>query len=144
MGAEGIAKNGSELPDLLRRKTLRFAHVMGAISEELGQEIVESYSQADVFVCTKEFLKENSSIIKVENALTEQLNNQVNNILLSDFLLYYIPPHLRYNKLLELCPTNILFLHQHTLFVYFLIYLQLSLYLQPQQLKYQIHLEFPV
>lgn len=84
MGAEGIAKNGSELPDLLRRKTLRFAHVMGALSEELGQEIVESYSRADVFVCTKEFLKENSSIIKVENALTEQLNNQVNNILLSD------------------------------------------------------------
>lgn len=81
MDAEGSAKDGSELSDLLGRKILHFAHVMGPLKTELGQEIVELYNDADVFVCTKEFLRENSSSIQIDNFLTRELSQQISNII---------------------------------------------------------------
>ena len=80
-GIDSITDNGSELADLLRRKSLQFIHVVTPFKIETGERILEQYEDAEVFACTKEFLKENSADTIESNPLTEELNRQIENII---------------------------------------------------------------
>lgn len=84
VGMDAIVRDSSELSDLLRRKNLKFVHVMGPLRSEISEKILELYEEAEVFACTKEYLKKNSSSIQNRNVLTHELNVQVCNIIKSN------------------------------------------------------------
>ena len=73
--------NNSELADLLRRKLLRFAHVISPMKADIGERILEIYDEASVFACTKELLSQNSQMIRSENPLTVELHRQIMNVI---------------------------------------------------------------
>jgi len=80
IGSGALSKGGSELTDLLGRKSLRFAHVGIRIDSESAEGLVETQESANVFACTKEFLLQNSLPPQVHNPLTVELNRQVKKI----------------------------------------------------------------
>lgn len=80
IGADAAAKGGSELTDLLGRKHLKFAHIAAGIDSECVKDIIESQEDAAVFACTKEFLLQNSLPLQEKNALTVELDRQIDNI----------------------------------------------------------------
>lgn len=84
IGTESLVRNGSELSDLVRRKSLKFVHIMGSLRSELSENILELYDEADVFACTKQYLQEHSKSIQNENNLTRELHIQVRNIIKSE------------------------------------------------------------
>lgn len=83
-GVDSSVKDNSELTDLLRRKNLKFVHVMGALRLVTGEDILEIYEEADVFACTKQYLKEHNNSIYHKNELTSELNMQICNIIKSE------------------------------------------------------------
>lgn len=80
LGSDAVSKGGPELTDLLGRQFLQFAHVATAIDSEYVEGIIESHEDAAVFACTKEFLLENSLPPQNPNALTLELDRQIENI----------------------------------------------------------------
>lgn len=77
---DSLTENGSELADLLRRKSLRFIHVAAPIKNETGEHILDMYDDAEIFACTKNYLVNNSGVIRSENPYTLELQRQVFNI----------------------------------------------------------------
>ncbi len=84
IGIGSIIRTGSELADLIRRKNLKFVHVMGPLRSEIGSDILELYEDADIFACTKQYLEENYRPVRNESYLTRELNRQVQNIIKSE------------------------------------------------------------
>lgn len=80
IGADAASKGSSELTDLLGRKSLKFAHIAAGIDSKCAEGIIESQEDASVFACTKEFLLENSLPPQETNALTVELDRQIENI----------------------------------------------------------------
>ena len=80
IGADAASKGGSELTDLLGRKSLKFVHIAAGIDSECVEGIIESQEDASVFACTKEFLLQNSWPPQVTNTLTVELDRQIENI----------------------------------------------------------------
>lgn len=80
-GGISLLENNSELADLLRRKLLRFVHVISPLKADIGERILEIYDEASVFACTKELLSQNSQMIRSENPLTVELHRQIMNVI---------------------------------------------------------------
>lgn len=72
--------NAAELADLLRRKSLRFVHVTSQMKPGLGEQILERYGDASLFVCTKAFLEKYAIKVRVSNPLTLELQRQIGNV----------------------------------------------------------------
>lgn len=75
-----VQDNFTELSDLLRRKTLKFAIVTSPIHIELGTHIFELYEDASIFACTKEYLTSFSHAVEISNSYTDGLFQQIKNI----------------------------------------------------------------
>lgn len=71
----------SELSDLLRRKMLKFAFVTSPMYMELGTHIFDLYEDASIFACTKEFLTSFPNTVEVSNAYTDDLHQQIRNVI---------------------------------------------------------------
>ncbi len=80
-GLTSLVDNGTELADLLRRKSLRFVHISSPIRAELCENILNLYSDSSVFACTKEFLSQNVTRRISHNTLTDELYRQVANVI---------------------------------------------------------------
>lgn len=80
-GLTSLIDNGTELADLLRRKTLRFVHITSPMRAELFENILHLYSDSFVFACTKQFLSQNAIRRTSHNALTDELYRQVANVI---------------------------------------------------------------
>ena len=80
-GIASLVNNGTELADLLRRKSLHFVHITSPMRMELCDNILNLYDDSSVFACTKEFLSQ-SVIREISyNTLTNELYRQIGNIL---------------------------------------------------------------
>ena len=79
-----LVDNGTELADLLRRKSLRFVHITSPMRAELCENILNLYSDSSVFACTKEFLSQSVTRKMSHNALTDELYRQVANVLYNE------------------------------------------------------------
>ena len=79
--AEILSAKASELNDLLRRKTLKFAYVIAPFNSDSCELAMEQYESAGIFACTKELLSGSRHEVKSANKLTEELNRQISNIL---------------------------------------------------------------
>ena len=72
--------NSTELDDLLRRKTLKFAMVSSPLNNNFIKYVVEKYQEAEVFACTKEYLSENfENESNSSGCITENLHRQIQN-----------------------------------------------------------------
>lgn len=80
-GIASLVDNGTELADLLRRKSLRFVHITSPIRAELCENILNLYSASSIFACTKEFLSQSVTRKISHNVLTDELYRQVANVL---------------------------------------------------------------
>lgn len=76
-----LVDNGTELADLLRRKSLRFIHITSPMRAELCEDILNLYSDSSIFACTKEFLSQSVTRKISHNTLTDELYRQVANVL---------------------------------------------------------------
>lgn len=74
----------SELFDLLRRRTLKIAFLMSSIQTKWENNLFETYEDAQVFACTKDYLSQSQDSIKVINSYTEELHRQINTIVNCD------------------------------------------------------------
>lgn len=79
--SESPVRNATELNDLLRRKSLKFAYVISPFSPESCEFAMDQYESAKMFACTKELLSTVTHEVKEPNKLTEELNRQIVNIL---------------------------------------------------------------
>lgn len=71
-GIASLVNNGTELADLLRRKSLHFVHITSPMRMELCDNILNLYDDSSVFACTKEFLSQ-SVIREISyNTLTKE------------------------------------------------------------------------
>lgn len=75
-GSEVPSNGSSELSDLLRRKTLKFAVVESPLHSRFGEAALELYEDASVFACTKEYLMTVASKVRFSNNYTEDLSRQ--------------------------------------------------------------------
>lgn len=78
---ESLTTNATELNDLLRRKTLKFAYVVAPYSSDSCELAMDQYESAHMFACTKELLSGSHHEVRSANKLTEELNRQVSNII---------------------------------------------------------------
>lgn len=76
-----LVDNGTELADLLRRKSLRFIHITSPMRAELCEDILNLYSDSSIFACTKEFFSQSVTRKISHNMLTDELYRQVANVL---------------------------------------------------------------
>jgi len=83
-GLTSLIDNGTELTDLLRRKSLRFVHITSPLRAELSEDILNLYSDSSIFACTKEFLSQNANRKASHNALTDELYRQINNVIYNE------------------------------------------------------------
>ena|GEM_PF-287109 len=81
MGSAGMIRIGSELSDLLSRKSLHFTHLSMNMDLEDTEKIIDLCGESSVFACTKEFLLQNSLPIQQKNTLTKELDRQIENII---------------------------------------------------------------
>lgn len=79
-GDEISAVGSSELSDLLRRNSLKFALMESPLQSGFGNNILELYEDASVFACTKEYLAVEQSNVKKTNKYTEELSQQITNV----------------------------------------------------------------
>lgn len=79
-GMHYLTENGSELDDLLRRKSLCFVHVALLLNVDAGDRILDMYEKANIFACTKSYLSKNIGEIKCVNSFTVELEKQIDNI----------------------------------------------------------------
>ena len=81
--ATSLMDSASGLNDLLRRKSLRFAHVSLPYDSESCEMAIEQYEDAFVFACTKELLekdKRSDSNSDRNNPFLRELDLHINNI----------------------------------------------------------------
>ena len=83
---ESLASDSSELNDLLRRKSLKFAYVTAPFSGESCGMAMEQYENAKMFACTKELLSSSGQELQSINKLTLELNRQITNILKKEII----------------------------------------------------------
>ena len=80
-GITSLLDNGTELADLLRRKSLRFVYITSPMQTELCENILNLYADSFVFACTREFLSQCVTRRTSHNILTDELYRQVSNVL---------------------------------------------------------------
>lgn len=83
-GDKILRRDYSELFDLLRRRTLKFAFLTSSIQTKWEDNLFETYEDAQVFACTKEYLSQSQDSIKVINSYTEELHRRINTIINCD------------------------------------------------------------
>lgn len=81
LDAEAILSNMSELNDLLRRKSLKFAYVLSPFNSKTCYLSMEQFEDAKMFACTKELLSASAHKVQTSNVLTCELNGQIQNII---------------------------------------------------------------
>lgn len=81
-GEDALEKSETELPEMLARKSLQYVFALANISGREGQRVVDGNREAEVFACTREFLRSLPPLaVHVENDCTKELQAQVGAIL---------------------------------------------------------------
>lgn len=76
-GVDSMSDNGSELADILRRKSLKFAHVLTTVKTEIEESVLEQYPDAPLYACTREYLAPYVGTVDTSNSITAELSNQI-------------------------------------------------------------------
>ena len=80
LGEEAIRSGETELQEMMERRSLRFSYAVTTVSDPQGKQLLQTYDDSTAFICSKEFLLENSLPASNSNQYTCELENQVNTI----------------------------------------------------------------
>lgn len=80
-GNDMVTKNRTELPELLNRQSLRYIYVLSNNDSQESVSVIKEVEHPNVFVCSKEFLLNNSLPCKLNNKYTIELDKQVSTVL---------------------------------------------------------------
>lgn len=79
MGQDVINRGETELPELIKRKSLQYVYLCSTIDTDNTNSLLDDDGDFEVFACTKEFLNEHVSENYIcRNVLTEELKRHVN------------------------------------------------------------------
>ncbi len=82
LGEESISRGFSELPELIKRKSLQYVYICSSMDSDLGLDLTTDIEETETFACTKEFLLENTTFETIEdNPYIAELAVQVNTII---------------------------------------------------------------
>lgn len=81
LGNEMFQRGFSELPELIERKSIQYIYLCLNIDYEKGNTLLQNYDNANLFVCTTDFLLSQRLDIINENEVTSRLFEQVNAII---------------------------------------------------------------
>ena len=76
-GNEIIGRNTSEIPEMLRRKSIPYVYLLANLDSANILPLVQETDKPEIFACSKKFLSKNSSEIVVENGYTLELYKQI-------------------------------------------------------------------
>lgn len=76
-GNEIIGRNTSEIPEMLRRKSIPYVYLLANLDSANVLPLVQEADKPEIFACSKKFLSKNSSEIVVENSYTQELYKQI-------------------------------------------------------------------
>ncbi|MBR6125741.1 DrmE family protein [Candidatus Saccharibacteria bacterium] len=76
-GNEIIGRNTSEIPEMLRRKSIPYVYLLANLDSVNILPLVQDADEPEIFACSKKFLSKNSSEVVVENCYTQELYKQV-------------------------------------------------------------------
>ena len=86
-GHENIERGGTELPELINRKSLQYVYVLTRADLQYGKSLLEEDENVELFACTKEFLNtEPLNFVQERNCYTEELERQINTIINKDII----------------------------------------------------------
>ena len=80
-GNDQIAKGITEIPMLMKRKTLKYVFLALHIDSEDIPFLLEQYDNSILFACTKDFLLSNSLVNNNKGALIDELNRQIDAVI---------------------------------------------------------------
>ena len=72
-----LTPEASELSDLLRRKTIKYAFLTTPMRSALWEKLFEQYEDVSVFACTRRFLSQIPKGVKHSNRYTKELSDQI-------------------------------------------------------------------
>lgn len=80
-GNDAYQKGSLELPELIERKSMQYVYLCMNIDFAEGNSLLQKYSNANLFACTKDFLLSNTRECVDNNELTEILSSQIDAII---------------------------------------------------------------
>lgn len=79
-GNDIIDKNISEIPELLKRRSITFVHLLSNIDSENALTLLKEIESPEIFACSKRFLEKNTGTLVEPNELTQTLYRQIDQI----------------------------------------------------------------
>ena len=79
-GNEIIGRNSSEIPELLKRKSIPYVHLLANLDSINVLPLIQEAERPEIYACSKKFLSNisgNSNEIVVENVYTQELHRQI-------------------------------------------------------------------
>ena len=80
LGQEVYRKNYTELPNLISRRKLKYSLVSMKADDAYGHDVVNQYEEAELFVCTRDFLLSTPLDMVEENRFTIHLHKALDHI----------------------------------------------------------------
>ena len=103
--------DNSELYELLERKSLYFSVLASSVDSDVAQRIITTQEDASIFICTKEFLLRNAGLPQVKNALTDELDSQIENIVNNEVSIVTVESAVTWQELKAL-KTSLFIIHR--------------------------------
>lgn len=100
-GNEIVVKGQTEIPELLRRRSLQYVYVNMNMDSERSTDIINEIENPYVFVCSKEFLLSNSLPTKKTSKYCQELSKQVDAIIDRDIEPYIISGNFSWHEYKE-------------------------------------------
>ncbi|MDY6283622.1 MAG: DrmE family protein [Fibrobacter sp.] len=79
-GNEIIGRNSSEIPELLKRKSIPYVHLLASLDSTNILALVQEAEKPEIYACSKKFLShipDTSNEVVVENVYTQELHRQI-------------------------------------------------------------------
>lgn len=97
-GNEFVKRNQTELPEVLHRRSLQFVYVTMSLAYVDSTSLIDEYSDASVFACTKDFLLSFSLVSKSNKKYCAELNRQVDAMIENKTASEVIPSTITWNE----------------------------------------------
>ncbi len=93
LGNDVLARGYSEMPFLMKKKSIRYVVISTQIDSESGRQLLNEAEDAEVFACTKDFLLSHSLKPVEECRMTYELYDQIDAIIQRECKPIYISSH---------------------------------------------------
>lgn len=96
-GNDIVSKNITEIPEMLKKRSLSFVHTFLNIDSDNTLQLIRESQDPEIFACTKSFLSKTSLEICLENEYTQELISQANLVKNHSVNTHYLDGFLSWN-----------------------------------------------